>query len=90
MAYLTASGHLRRRKRVVSVWLINDGDTQWRMYHCPDCRNAIFQYKGDIVAEVPGGAELEYPILIQCKNPNCGRRVLICYVTSQFNVVEYM
>ena len=66
----------RPAKRVYTVWIVPTEDEGWRMYHCPDCRTPICQYKGDLVAEMPGESPEPYPIQIQCKNPQCGRKIV--------------
>lgn len=71
------------RKRVYTVWVVASDDGNWKMYHCPDCRNFMFQYKGDLVAEIPGEAPQPYPVMIQCRNPNCGRKVVVEEAVSQ-------
>jgi len=71
------------KKRVYTVWLVASDDDRWKMYHCPDCRNFLFQYKGDLVAEAPGEAPLHYPVMIQCKNPACGRKVVCAGAVDQ-------
>ena len=63
------------KKTIISVWLVDHGEGDWKMYFCPDCRNAIAQYKGNIVMEVPGSTPEKTPVMIQCKNPRCGRKI---------------
>lgn len=70
------SGRLIPRKRVYTVWVVPRSDGAWKMYNCPDCRNPIAQYKGDLVVEIPGESPEPYPIMVQCKNPKCGRKVV--------------
>ena len=70
------TGKLRPAKRTYTVWVVAPEDDRWKIYHCPDCKNPVAQYKGDLVAEMPGEAPEPYPIKIQCKNPNCGRKIL--------------
>lgn len=69
-------GTFRASKRVITVTTVFKNDGDWSIYHCPDCRNPIAQYKGDVVEEMPGEAPANYPVLIQCKNPNCGRKIM--------------
>jgi len=77
------TGRYVAKKRVYTVWLVSSSDDRWKIYHCPDCRNPVAQYKGDLVAEVPGETAKPYPVMIQCKNPNCGRKILFNGVVSQ-------
>lgn len=77
------TGTFRASKRVVTVFTVFRDDGNWSIYHCPDCRNPIAQYKGDIVAEIPGGVENKYPVLIQCKNSNCGRKIMFKSASEQ-------
>lgn len=68
---------MRPAKRVYTVWIVPvEDDDEWKIYHCPDCRTPIAQYKGDLVAEIPGESPHPYPIQIQCKNPQCGRKIV--------------
>jgi hypothetical protein len=67
---------MRPAKRVYTVWIVPTEDDEWRIYHCPDCRTPIAQYKGDLIAEIPGESPEPYPIKIQCRNPNCGRKIV--------------
>ena len=73
----------RAAKRVYTVWLVAQQDDRWNIYHCPDCRNPIAQYKGDLVAEIPGEIENPYPVKIQCKNPKCGRKIVFKEAITQ-------
>jgi hypothetical protein len=75
------------RKRIYTVWVVASDDGSWKIYHCPDCRNAMFQYKGDLVAEIPGEAPQHYPVMIQCRNPNCGRKVIVADAIKQLEQV---
>jgi hypothetical protein len=70
------TGKYTPKKRVYTIWVVESWSEKWMIYHCPDCRNPIAQYKGDLVAEVPGEAPTPYPVQIQCKNPNCGRKIV--------------
>jgi hypothetical protein len=69
----------RPRKRIYTVWLIYVATTDWLMYFCPDCRNPIAQYQGQLVMEHPGYKPFNLdhaPVMIQCKNPQCGRKIV--------------
>ena len=66
----------RPAKRIYTVWIVPTKDDQWRMYHCPDCREPVVRYKGDLVAEIPGESPHPYPMEIRCKNPGCGRTLV--------------
>lgn len=70
------NGRMRPAKRIYTVWLVKVEDDEWRIYHCPDCKNPLAQYKGSLIAEVPGETQDSYPMMVQCKNPNCGRKIL--------------
>ena len=71
-------------KRTYTVWLVPTEDDDWRIYHCPDCRNPIAQYKGDLVAEIPGESPSPFPVKVQCKNPLCGRKIVFEDAIRQF------
>lgn len=74
---ITHTGRVVAKKRIYTIFVVASDDDTWKIYHCPDCRNAIFQYKGDLVREMPGLVESKCPVLTQCKNPNCGRKVQV-------------
>lgn len=77
------SERLIPRKRVYTVFVVPRYDNKWLIYHCPDCRNPIAQYKGEMVAEIPGEAPRGYPVLVQCKNPKCGRKIMFADAIEQ-------
>lgn len=77
------TGLPRPKKRVYTVWLVSRWTDEWTIYYCPDCRNPIIEYKGDLIAEIPGEVKEGYPIRVQCKNPNCGRKVVFKEVIEQ-------
>lgn len=66
----------RPAKRIYTVWIVPTNDDIWRMYYCPDCREPIIRYKGDIVAEIPGESPQPYPLEVMCKNKGCGRTLV--------------
>jgi hypothetical protein len=80
---LTTSGKLLARKRVYTIIVVRSEDDGWKMYNCPDCKNYLAQYKGELVRETPGVTPTAMPIQIQCKNPNCGRKILFDYSVEQ-------
>lgn len=86
--FLTNSGKWIATKRTFTVFVVTPSDDQWKIYHCPDCRNPIAQYKGDLVAEIPGAVSSEYPVKIQCKNAKCGRKILFKDAAEQVSMVE--
>ena len=76
-------GRFVARKRVYTVWTVFNSSNVWQMYRCPDCSSPIAQYKGEAVSEVPGEFPVKYPVLIQCKNVSCGRKVMFADTTEQ-------
>lgn len=76
-------GKMVAKKRIYTVWTVFNSSGTWQMYHCPDCSFRMAQYKGEVVAEVPGGVESKYPVLIQCGNRRCGRKVMFVDTTEQ-------
>jgi hypothetical protein len=81
--YDPASMRFKARKRQFTVWILWIDQGEWKMYWCPDCRNPIAQYKGDLIMEHPGIDEdgkyvkpMHPPVLVQCKNSQCGRKIL--------------
>jgi len=77
------TGKIIPAKRIYTVWIVKTADDKWRIYHCPDCRNPVAQYQGDIIAEIPGKVPNSYPIMIQCRNPNCGRKIIFKQAIEQ-------
>lgn len=84
--FVPDKGRFVAKKRVISVWTVFKDNGDWSIYHCPDCRNPISQYKGDVIAEIPGGVSHSYPVMIQCKNPKCGRKIMFVDATKQVNI----
>jgi len=85
---LGTQGQWKPRKRTYTIWVVEAEDNKWKPYFCPDCRNMICQYKGELVAEVPGEVGNSYPIKVQCKNANCGRKIVFMGSTKQVSVIE--
>lgn len=83
MRSMSQTNRYRPIKREFTVWLIWVTDPEWKMYWCPDCRQPIIQYKGDLIMEHPGidGSMLDIqpttpPLMVQCKNAGCGRKIM--------------
>ena len=74
MRQLSVEGRIKKRIQTISIYLIKGEEDNEQMYYCPYCRNALMQYKGDMVTEVPGDFPSKLPITIMCKNPNCRRK----------------
>ena len=66
----------RPAKRIYTVCIVPTEEDTWKMYYCPDCREPIVRYKGDIVCEIPGESPKPYPLEVKCKNPACGRTLV--------------
>lgn len=79
----TSSGIPRAAKRIYTVFIVPREDGNWSIYHCPDCKSPMAQYKGDLIAEIPGEAPHTYPFMIQCKYSKCGRKILFADATEQ-------
>lgn len=60
--------------RTITVWLKYQIDKKIHPYFCPNCRNVVMTYAGDVVMEMPGEHPNNMPIVVQCKNPNCRTR----------------
>jgi len=54
-------------------------DLESHVFFCPDCRNAIIEYIGEVVSIVPGGESQELPITVPCKNYKCKRKYTFNY-----------
>lgn len=61
-------------RRITSVWLEVNQSVGLEMFNCPTCKAPILQIQGDIVTMLPGESPSRLPIIIQCRNPNCGRK----------------
>ncbi len=72
-----ATGRLKFKKRVYTVWVVPNKNKEWQPFYCHDCRNMIFKYQGDSVMEAPGGYPQDFPVEIACKNASCGRIIRI-------------
>jgi RNase P subunit RPR2 len=60
--------------RTITVWLQYKIDKKIHPYFCPNCRNVVMTYGGDVVMEMPGEHPNNMPFVVQCKNPNCKTR----------------
>jgi len=60
-----------------TLTLTNNKKSDLKVYYCSTCRYPLLQFKGDLIQELPGCKEVELPIILQCKNPTCGRKYLI-------------
>lgn len=64
-----------------SVWLSDYGDGKIRMFFCPNCQAPLLQYKGKIVAIVPGFTPSPLPMIRKCDG---------CKMKYSFNgIVEF-
>lgn len=73
---LTLAGKWLPRERLYTIFSVKADDNQWKPYHCPDCRNMIFKYKGNLMMEIPGEVIVKAPMKVRCKNSSCGRTIL--------------
>ena len=53
----------------------------YKMWNCPTCKNAVFQYRGRVIKLVPGEVPVEIPIILQCSN--CGQKYLLSTILSR-------
>lgn len=67
----------RHGKRVATIRLEKAVDGRWHMFFCSDCKNSVFRYNGDLLAETPGEAPLELGIEIPCRNKYCGKVYIV-------------
>lgn len=71
------------KKFHTTVTLIKkDNDTE-HLWYCPDCRNPVIKYKGEVVSIIPGYAPSELPLIRQCRNDDCGRNYVFCYFAEE-------
>ena len=55
------------------------GDDSKHVFFCPDCRNAIIEYIGEVISIVPGSIPKDLPIAVACKNYKCKRKYMFNY-----------
>jgi len=60
-----------------TLTLVANKDAELKIYYCSTCRCPLIQFKGDLLQELPGLKEVKLPILLQCRNQECGRKYLI-------------
>jgi hypothetical protein len=63
----------------VSLWIEENNKEVPEIYYCSRCKCPVFQFKGNLVTEIPGGSPCKVPIIKQCPNKTCGRKY---YVTA--------
>ena len=68
---------------VVTVAIVENLTENWKLFNCPTCKNPVFQYRGQMVAIVPGYAPAEIPIVLQCSNKDCRQKYLIKTILSR-------
>lgn len=74
---ITPPPKLRIKKYTTSITLVKTNESLydgWHMFFCCDCKNPVFQYKGEVVKIIPGEKETLTPIAVQCSNPECRRK----------------
>lgn len=75
------------KKYVTTVTLIkpNDGlgDNGLHIFNCPDCKNPVLQYRGEIASILPGFTPVELPIIVQCSNRDCRRKYSFNYFAEE-------
>lgn len=84
--YYTPPKH--KEKPIISVVLLKpdeEHEHQYCMFFCNDCKNAIMQYKGEIISIIPGQTESEAPIIVQCSNQKCRRKYQFNYFAKPAN-----
>ena len=70
---------------VTSVILTHDyddyGGYKLKMFFCPNCQKAMFQYKGNIQSIIVGESPLPIPIILKCSNNECRKVYSIQAIT---------
>lgn len=76
MSMLLSNGRMVSYKfrRMTSVWLEVNQSSGVEMFNCPTCKAPVLQIQGDVVTMLPGESPSKLPIIIQCRNPMCGRK----------------
>jgi len=67
-----------RKVFVTTVYLVKHSNSQEHPFWCPDCRNMILQYRGEVIKLAPGslvdGEDSTLPLTVMCSNTNCKRK----------------
>jgi hypothetical protein len=76
---------LREKTYITTVTLIKpkEGDKERHVFFCPDCRNAIIEYIGEVVSIVPGRIPQDLPITVPCRNYKCRRKYTFNYFAEK-------
>jgi len=67
------------RKSICTVKL-EYNDKRHHMFYCNDCRNVVFQYKGEVIQILPGLLESSTPMLAMCSNDKCNKTYNIVWI----------
>lgn len=64
----------RIKSIITTVYLSRPENHELHIFHCPDCKNPVIQYAGEIVKIIPGMNETKLPIVVECSNGRCKRK----------------
>lgn len=70
----TTANKFVKKSFVTTIYLVRNDDPYLRPFFCPDCRNMILQYGGEVARIVPDQTSTNLPIVVQCRNRDCGRK----------------
>lgn len=69
-----------------TLYLQSNNEAELKIYYCSTCRCPLLQFKGDLIQELPGLAEAKLPMILQCRNPSCGRKYMVIAIVRQDKV----
>lgn len=69
-----------------TLYLQSNKKAELKIYYCSTCRCPLLQFKGDLVQELPGLTEAKLPMIIQCRNPQCGRKFMVTAIVKKDEV----
>jgi len=68
---------------VITISIVENYSGHFILFRCSICGNPVFEFRGRVVSELPGGAPVEIPIVVQCQHSNCKQRYLISTILSR-------
>lgn len=88
MTFLAPNPKTKQKKFTTTVTLIRvnpNVNDEANMFFCNDCKNAVAQYKGEVIKIHPGEVEVDAPLIVQCSNPKCNRKYLFNYFVEEID-----
>ena len=60
--------------KFISLWIEENPTLDEKLAYCMWCRCPLFAVKGSIVTVIPGDSPSKLPVVVQCRNKNCGHK----------------